>query len=108
MVLSTGIYIEGVEMPKNHNHVTITIWSNGAANYGLHDRGESLVDFRSVEVVPIPPHGRLIDADNIGMTNFEIILCQKGNPFKNALEMLLEKIENAPTVIPADTAEEGE
>lgn len=57
-------------------------------------------------LVPIQPHGRLIDADKIGLTDFEIILCQKGNPFKNALEMLLEKIENAPTVIPA--SEEGE
>ena len=50
----------------------------------------------------VPEHGRLIDANKIGLTNFEIILCQKGNPFKNALEMLLEKIENAPTVIQAD------
>ena len=64
---------------------------------------------------PIPEHGRLIDADKIGLTNFEIILCQKGNPFKNALEMLLEKIEKAPTVIQASgkdtdvpTREEGE
>ncbi len=54
---------------------------------------------------PIQPHGRLIDAGKIGLTDFEIILCQKGNPFKNALEMLLEKIENAPTIIPA--SEEG-
>ena len=60
------------------------------------------------------PHGRLIDADKIGLTDFEIILCQKENPFKNALEMLLEKIENAPTVIQASgkdtdvpTREEG-
>ena len=55
--------------------------------------------------LPKAPHGRLIDADNIGLTNFEIILCQKGNPYRNALEMIFEKIENAPTVIPA---EEGE
>ena len=44
---------------------------------------------------------KLIDADNIGLTNFEIILCQEGNPYKNALEMLLKKIENAPTIIEA-------
>lgn len=56
-------------------------------------------------LVPVQPHGRLIDASKIGLTDFEIILCQNGNPFKNALEMLLEKIENAPTIIPA---EEGE
>ena len=54
-------------------------------------------------MIEIPEkHGRLIDADKIGLTNFEIILCQKGNPFKNALEMLFEKIEAAPTIIPAE------
>ena len=56
-------------------------------------------------LVPVAPHGRLIDAGKIGLTEFEIILCQKGNPFKNALEMLLEKIENAPTVIEAEEVE---
>ena len=56
-------------------------------------------------LIPVPPHGRLIDADNIGLTNFEIILCQKGNPYKNALEMLLKKIENAPTIIQTEKGE---
>ena len=64
----------------------------------------NILDYRLVNcpLVPVPPHGRLIDAEKIGLTNFEIILCQKGDPFKNALEMLLEKIENAPTIIQAD------
>ena len=39
---------------------------------------------------------RLIDADKIGLTNFEIIMCD-GN-YKEALKMLLNKIDNAPTV----------
>ena len=60
----------------------------------------------SCPLIPFQPHGRLIDANKIGLTDFEIILCQEGNPFKNALEMLLEKIENAPTIILA--SEEGE
>ena len=53
----------------------------------------------------VPPHGRLIDADKIGLTNFEILLCQTGNPYKNALEMIVEKIENATIIVPP---EEGE
>ena len=39
---------------------------------------------------------KLIDADKIGLTDFEIILCE--GSYKNALENLLEKISNAPTV----------
>ena len=62
--------------------------------------------FREAQAVPVPPHGRCIDANKIGLTDFEIILCQKGNPYKNALEMLFEKIENAPTIIPASKEDE--
>ena len=56
----------------------------------------------SCPLILVPPHGRLIDAGKIGLTDFEIILCQKGNPFKNALEILLEKIESAPNIIQAE------
>ena len=58
----------------------------------------------SCPLIPFQPHGRLIDANKIGLTDFEIILCQKkaGNPFKNALEILLEKIESAPNIIQAE------
>ena len=95
-----GVYINGIEMPKGEDEHRLIIRANG----------QVIIDkktyWEEAEAVPIPPHGRLIDADKIGLTDFEIILCQKGNPFKNALEMLLEKIENAPTVIPA--SEEGE
>ena len=106
-----GVYIKGMEMPTScydcdfayqdqdseHN----VYWTCAAVHKSacMHERREDC------PLVPVPPHGRLIDAGKIGLTDFEIILCQKGNPFKNALEMLLEKIENAPTIIPA---EEGE
>ena len=92
-----GVYID-MEMPT------------APVLFCIHPDGKVFADleggWREYKAIPVPPHGRLIDADKIGLTNFEIILCQKGNPFKNALEMLLEKIENAPTIIPA--SEEGE
>ena len=109
-----SIYIKGMEMPKE-GFVEILIRDDGTVqqtgqsyridgtDYYTPYVGEMPVIYKAV---PVPPHGRLIDADKIGLTNFEIILCQKWNPFKNALEMLLEKIENAPTIIPA--SEEGE
>lgn len=49
--------------------------------------------------IPVPEHGRLIDADKIGLTDFEIIMC--GGSYKESMKMILEKIVNAPTIIPA-------
>ena len=95
-----AVLIKGMGMPKDGVYLCEIGVAGEIATITIH--GE---DRKSFPLVPVPPHGRLIDADKIGLTNFEIILCQKGNPFKNALEMLLEKIENAPTVIPA--SEEG-
>ena len=39
-----------------------------------------------------------IKREDIGLTNFEIILC-KGD-YKEALKMLLDKIENLPLITP--------
>lgn len=96
-----GVYIKDMEMPKSCGNC---FFDTRCDNWRLRNWGAPPPD--ECPLVPIPPHGRLIDADKIGLTDFEIILCQKGNPFKNALEMLLEKIENAPTIIPA--SEDGE
>ena len=104
-----AVLINGIEMPKGADEHRLIIRANG----------QVIIDkktyWEEAEAVHVLPHGRLIDADKIGLTDFEIILCQKGNPFKNALEMLLEKIKNAPTIIPADgkdikvpTRKEGE
>ena len=54
-------------------------------------------------LVPVPPHGDLIERKAAGLTDFEIVMCD-GN-YKEGLKMLLEKIELAPIIIPA---EEGE
>lgn len=54
-------------------------------------------------LVEIPPHGRLIDSSAIGLTGFEIVMCD--GDYKEALKMLLEKIERAPTVIEAEVSE---
>jgi hypothetical protein len=39
---------------------------------------------------------KLIDAEQIGLTDMEIIMCD-GN-YKKALEMLIDKIANAPSI----------
>ena len=41
---------------------------------------------------------RLIDADAIGLTDMEIIMCD--GDYKEALKMLIDKIDNSPTIEP--------
>lgn len=55
-------------------------------------------------LIDIQEHGQLIDVNALSMTDFEIATCalEKGNPYKNGLEYLLKKIENAPIIIQAD------
>ena len=43
---------------------------------------------------------RLIDADEIGLTDFEIVMCN--GDYKEALKMLLDKISNQPTAYDID------
>lgn len=56
-----GIYIPGIEMPKGHNYVTITIWPSGTASYGLFDREENLRNYKAIKTIHVPEHGGLID-----------------------------------------------
>ena len=95
------VLIKGMKMPVAGQTILVVENWDGS----IHARIEESFD-NFHPVIEVPDHGRLIDAGKIGLTEFEIILCQKGNPFKNALEMLLEKIENAPTIIPAEPGKE--
>lgn len=55
------------------------------------------------EAVPIPPHGRLIDADALEkQVKHDAI---RSDVF---MKFMCRYLENAPTIIPADPVEEGE
>ena len=106
-----GIYIPGIEMPKGHNYVTITIWSSGAASSVLFDREGVLRDFKDfkelkavpvpehkeIKAVPVPPHGRCVDADALKdkWTHKDLDLFSQGWGW-------LRDLNQAPTVIPAE------
>lgn len=54
---------------------------------------------------PLPKrHGRLIDADKFNTVLFQY----KEDTFCNGMQMMLERIDNAPTIIGADKAESEE
>lgn len=49
---------------------------------------------------------RLIDADKLGLTDLEIVMC--AGDYREALKMILEKIEKAPTVFECTPVTEEE
>ena len=69
-------------------------------------------------LVSVPPHGRLIDADALADVFRGFIAMYDSCPFsqlslpdkarRDELQSALAEVINAPTIIPADPAEEGE
>lgn len=86
--MSVGVYIKGMEMPTFRDaYVAIVIYGNGTIR-SVHGY---VID--GATAVPVPSHGRLIDADalikKIPVVSYEI--------YENTRALL----ENAPTIIPA-------
>ena len=101
----SGVYIAGMQMPKKCVRCPFGIFGHCAANNDKDIEKVTADAERDVDcpLIPVPDHGRLIDANKVGLTDFEIILCQADeNPYKSGLKMLLDKIEKMPTIIPAD------
>ena len=91
-----SILIKGMEMPKDGCHHMICIYADGTVSTGG----------RVYMAVPVPPHGRLIDADAF----FKDICNSIENMTKLGVGVdadflwakLNDALDNAPTVIPAD------
>ena len=87
-----SVYIKGMEMPHDPNGVTICIFPDGVA------KCMDMVSFEitTKEAVPVPPHGRLVDAD--------ALMEQLGDvEYKGAIKRVLIQ---APTIIEADKEDE--
>lgn len=105
-----GIYIPGMEMPKNCDAL-LHIHKDGKAVLYPFDGENQPTEYQALSV---PKHGRLIDADAlIHDIRCEILEHQmnglKGTPlYLDDLRMMWQRLEDediAPTIIPA---EEGE
>ena len=110
----SGVYIKGMEMPKN-------CWScpfmNGDYGFCLADgltHGDA-DEKNNCPLIPVPDHGRLIDADAaIGDIRGEILEHQmngmKGTPFYiEDLRLMWQRLDDEeliPTIIPADFAKD--
>ena len=96
-----SIVLKGMTMPKAGE--CVVIYSDGTAHkyrggdvavYGYKGRISKIV------AIEPPPHGDLIDRSKLGLTDFEIVMCD--GSYRQGLEMLIAKIDNAPAVIEAE------
>ena len=105
-----GIYIKGMEMPKDIEPGLVIEFADGidGKRYARlwHYRHGGLTEW--LEAIPVPPHGRLIDADALCM-KLKMMYAKafgEGNTAYHAAYRSLERVvSHEPTIIPA---EEGE
>lgn len=97
-----GVYIKGMEMPIDYGRCMV-IFPDGRVTTEF---GSQVI----AKAVPVPPHGRLVDADLIMKKLKESCRIAFGDdgdiPECSALSIVADYIEPAPTVIPAER--EGE
>ena len=102
-----SIYIHGMEMPKDGALVEVLIWSDGHVtqtgdSYFAED-GRAYYqpcDWKYFTAVPVPEHGRLIDADAIHYT------C--GAATVSDMDYVRKyQIDRMPTIFPADKGGEA-
>ena len=96
-----GVYIKGVEMPKDGEHpYWVTIHSDGTVEYN-ENNGQG---WQTSEAVPVPPHGRLVDAD--ALLEWANAGLKFGDPdFHAGLWHAVSAIEDALTISPAEEEE---
>ena len=102
-----SILINGMEMPTGNNAVSIIIFPNGKVSLA-HDHRFA----EYAEAVPVPPHGRLIDANALADIFRGFIAAYDSCPFsqlslpdkarRDELQSALAEVIYAPTIIPAE------
>ena len=110
--MSMGVYIKGMEMPTSCGCCPIgdalccplmpgvpALWEEYDVALRTNRRHENC------PLVPVPPHGRLIDADMFNVIAYRGIPDGRENTFDDGVEWLANKIDTAPTIIEAEVEE---
>ena len=120
------LLIKGMDMPKNCEKCLYSSWSNFYQIYvcnAIRRDEPVLFDKKQVKstntvrsgradncpLIPVPPHGRLIDADELAIrvkSQIQSSFCNQHNATLVFAQGLKLFVENAPTVIEA--SEDGE
>lgn len=110
-----SVLIKGMEMPKSCGQCRFFVWSRGV---GQHCAVDDRITFHATidgldvgyerngdcPLVPVPPHGRLIDADALAEKHRELAYELRGANYDFHMTAC-SWVNNASTIIPA---EEGE
>lgn len=94
-----GVYLPNVDMPKGDKALTVQICPDGS----IWQQYRGTVP--NAKAVPVPKHGKLIDADVLKSNGFYTLICYTG---KMPYEYTAMLIDDAPTIIPAEPAESEE
>ena len=102
----SGVYIKGMEMPSIDLEWRIIRGQDGKW-YAIDVNAETS-DGEWHEIVPVPPHGRLIDADALRQTMYHEAF-ETDSPMQKwdsgcwiRYKMFEQMEETAPTIIPAE------
>lgn len=90
-----GIYLKGMEMPKNGDYLNIKIYSDG----GVFMQNTS---YGGWEAIPVPDHGDLIERDALKNE------CKENAKRGIGLWVDYMDISLAPTIIPSDHTDRKE
>lgn len=115
-----GVYIKGMEMPKycrdcacyyhrvdaEYYDYEVCRASGTIFNYGYSKVTNYIDPFNqrldTCPLVPVPPHGDLIDRDMLKNKKIAINYDEWDDTFDDGLLFVMEQIDNAATVIPAE------
>lgn len=102
-----SVLIRGMKMPKRGHTTTITIVGSGQAYIEYFDCRPRVEETIEYTAVPVLPHGRLIDADEL-IREFEITEEDVHNGAALLMAVFLEVLKSAPTIIQASGGNEDE
>ena len=98
-----GVYIKGMEMPTDCA-LLLKIFPAGSVGVPVHLNWAGTMVVNDAEAIPVPLHGRLIDADAFIATIRP--LCEEDAfaacTFATVKQLMVEHINKAPTIIPAE------
>ena len=97
-----GIYFPNMEMPRKGQ--MLVIFPDGTSYVCFNGMRERLTQ---TTAVPVPPHGKCIDVDAL-IRELEITEEDDRNGATLLMAIFIEVLKAAPTIIPAEPAEEGE
>jgi hypothetical protein len=101
-----GVYIKGIKMPEHYTKMDF--------GYDADGNPQVIVGEEVYDVIPVPPHGRLIDADELVALVYANIALFDSTPgrlgadqklVREWLRSMADDINEAPTIIEAEGEE---